>query len=89
VLYLYCNLDPSSPSSSLQVTEARKLASFYINRTKGFQNLRLTAGRSSAGYADIRHVGNRHSVCRHPRAELGPTVGSHESTKMSLNQVYK
>jgi len=42
VLYLYCILDPSSPSSSPQVTEARKWASFYINRAKVFQNLRPT-----------------------------------------------
>jgi len=33
---------------------------------------------SSARDADIRHVGNRHSVCRHPSAKLGPTVGLHE-----------
>jgi len=40
-------------------------------------------GRSLAGYGDIRHVSNRHSVCRHTLAELGPTVGLRESAKMN------
>jgi len=62
MLYLYCTLDPSSPSSSPQVTEALKWASFYINRTKGFQSL--------ARYADSRHVGNWHRWCRQPTLGL-------------------
>jgi len=32
---------------------------------------------------DTDHVGNRHSVCRHPPAEIGPTVGLRESAKMN------
>jgi len=51
-------------SSSPQVTEALKCVSFYTRGTKDFQNLLPTAGRCSAGDADIRHVGKQHWKCR-------------------------
>jgi len=79
VLYiLIVVLDPSSPSSSPQVTEARNGLPFILVGQRNFRTFDrqraevwpevLTFGMSGT---DTGHVGNWHSVCRHPRAELG------------------
>jgi len=95
VLYIYCSIDPSSPSSSSQVTEARNGLPFILTEQRFPEPLTDSGAEAQSGMptfvmsvTDTGHVGNQHSVCRHPWAELGPTVGFDESAKISLNQVW-